>query len=112
MAKAPLSIVVVRGADGAGSFYEDAGDGYGHLRGDYRLVNITQRGNEIKLSYAGDYSSARRVATLELLGVTAAPRGVAASRDIELNPEKFDRATGRVVVPITIPNPTLIDIAP
>src|SRR5215213_10395763 len=62
MKGAPLTLLVVNGADGASSFYEDAGDGYG----DRRTTKVTRRGGSLKLSHTGAYS-ARKVGALEFL---------------------------------------------
>src|SRR3712207_6641502 len=59
---APLSLLVVPGADGTSSFHEDAGDGYGERR----TTTATLRGNSLKLSRAGAYA-ARRVGALVFL---------------------------------------------
>jgi len=112
MTSAPLSLVVVRGADGAGSLYEDAGEGYEYQRGDSQMLEVIQGGNNISMKLTGNYSRARRVAALELLGVGAAPRAVLAGNDIELEPEKFDPATGRLIVPLRTTVPASINIQP
>jgi alpha-glucosidase len=62
MSKAPLTLLVVPGADGTSSFYEDAGDGYGERR----ATTATRRGDSLKLSHAGAYA-ARKVSALEFL---------------------------------------------
>jgi alpha-glucosidase len=62
MVSAPLTLLVVPGADGTSSYYEDAGDGYG----DRRTTTVTLRGGSLKLSHAGAYA-ARKVGALEFL---------------------------------------------
>lgn len=62
MRAAPLSLLVVPGADGTSSLYEDAGDG----DGDRRTTTATLRGNTLKLSRAGAYAG-RKVSALEFL---------------------------------------------
>ncbi|HEX8188823.1 MAG TPA: TIM-barrel domain-containing protein [Pyrinomonadaceae bacterium] len=62
MSGAPLSLLVVAGAGGAGGFYEDAGEGYGERR----TTTYALRGGSLKLSRAGGYA-ARRVGALEFL---------------------------------------------
>ncbi|MBV8855432.1 MAG: glycoside hydrolase family 31 protein [Acidobacteria bacterium] len=62
MKGAPLSLLVVNGADGASSFYEDAGDGYGERR----TTTVSLRGGSLKLTRAGAYAG-RKVAALEFL---------------------------------------------
>ncbi|HEX3558887.1 MAG TPA: glycoside hydrolase family 31 protein [Pyrinomonadaceae bacterium] len=67
MSSLPLSLLVVRGADGASSFYEDAGDGYEYQRGAARTTTATQQGVSLKLARAGAYSGARNIGALEFL---------------------------------------------
>lgn len=66
-----LSLLVVRGADGASSFYEDAGEGYDFRRGGYLVRTVRLEGNAIRLSRSGE-GRFRRVISLEFLG--APPR--------------------------------------
>jgi alpha-glucosidase len=67
MTRAPLTLLVVRGADGASSFYEDAGEGFGYARGASRILTATQRGDSLRLARAGSYGDARKVGALEFL---------------------------------------------
>jgi hypothetical protein len=67
MSSLPLSLLVVRGADGASSFYEDAGDGYEYQRGAARTTTATQQGVSLNLARAGAYSGARNIGALEFL---------------------------------------------
>src|SRR5205085_11045114 len=69
MMRTPLSLVVVRGADGTSSFYEDAGEGYEYQRGGMRTTQVMQRGNNIGIGREGNYGSPRRLAALELLEI-------------------------------------------
>jgi alpha-glucosidase (family GH31 glycosyl hydrolase) len=62
MSKATLSLLVVPGADGTSSFYEDAGDGYGARR---TTTAVLRRGS-LKLTRAGAYAG-RRLGALEFL---------------------------------------------
>lgn len=62
MLKVPLTLLVVPGADGTSSFYEDAGDGFGERR----TTTAVLRGGSLKLSHAGAYA-ARKVSALEFL---------------------------------------------
>jgi alpha-glucosidase len=112
MMKTPLSLVIVRGADGTSSFYEDAGEGYEYLRGGSRTTHVTQRGNSIGIAREGNYGSPRRLAALELLGVNTVPRQVLLGGDIVLTPEKFVPATGRLIVPTWTDTPLSITIEP
>jgi alpha-glucosidase len=63
----PLALLVVRGADGASSFYEDAGEGYDYARGASRTTNAVQQGGSLRLSHAGAYDAARGIGALEFL---------------------------------------------
>jgi len=67
MARAPLSLVVVRGADGQSSFYEDAGEGFDFARGASRVTTATQQVGSLRLARAGAYDGARKIAALEFL---------------------------------------------
>ena len=108
MSGAPLTLVVVRGADGTGSLYEDAGEGYAASR----TTKATQRGDTIAFSRTGGYAPPRRPGVLELLGVSAAPREVILDGDIVLRPEKFDPAAGRLFVPLPTDSPVSITVRP
>jgi alpha-glucosidase len=111
MASAPLALVVVRGADGTSSFYEDAGQGYEYRRGSSRTTTVTQRSGNVSILGKGDYKG-RRADTLELLGVSATPRLLAVGSDVLPRPEKFDPATGRLVVRMPLDAPVSINIQP
>jgi len=107
----PLTLVVVRGADGVSSFYEDSGEGYEHRRGGARTTEVTQRGNGLDIARRGDYRG-RRVGALELLGVGAAPPRVLMGGDIALAHERFEPASGRLVVPLPVDAPVSFTIVP
>ncbi|PYS84635.1 MAG: hypothetical protein DMF67_04565 [Acidobacteria bacterium] len=62
-----LTLVVVRGGNGASSFYEDAGDGYEYQRGAARTTTAVQQGGSLKLARAGAYDGARKIGALEFL---------------------------------------------
>lgn len=111
MASAPLSLVVVSGADGAGRLYEDAGEGFDYQRGASRMMTITQTGDALHISRAGAYSVSRPLAAIEYLGLAAAPREVrVAGRAI--NNSTFDAATKRLVVPLPAENVEDISVVP
>ncbi|HEX8130809.1 MAG TPA: glycoside hydrolase family 31 protein [Pyrinomonadaceae bacterium] len=76
MARAPLSVTVVSGADGAGRIHQDAGDGYGYRRSAWRTTTITQTGGRVSLKHVGDLPEARRVSFVEVLGVNARPKEI------------------------------------
>ncbi|MBC7932061.1 MAG: glycoside hydrolase family 31 protein [Rubrivivax sp.] len=111
MAGVPLSLVVVRGADGAGGFYEDAGDGYDYRRGASRTMTATQAGDALRLSRKGAYSVSRPLATIEYLGIAAAPREVRVGGRAVTN-STFDAATRRLAVPLPAENVEEISIVP
>jgi alpha-glucosidase len=112
MSHVPISLVVVRGADGVSNYYEDAGEGYDYLGGAFRTMELTQRGNSIGISRAGAYNVSRPIAALEILGLHAEPREVLLGGDLVLKTEKFDSSTGRLVVPLITDNPISITIEP
>ena len=58
----PLSLLVVTGADGASSFYQDAGEGFGERR----TTTATLGGGSLRLSHSGAYA-ARKVSALVFL---------------------------------------------
>jgi len=76
MARVPLSVVVVHGADGEGRIHQDAGDGYGYRQSAWRTTTITQTGGTIRLKHVGDFSEARRVSVVEVLGLNEKPKEV------------------------------------
>jgi alpha-glucosidase len=67
MKSVPLSLVVVRGADGASSFYDDAGEGYDYTRRASRTTTATQLGGSLAFKSLGTYAGARKIAALEFL---------------------------------------------
>ena len=96
MMTAPLSLVVVRGADGASSFYEDAGEGYDYARGASRTTTAVQQGGSLKLSHASVYGGARKIGALEFLPGQL-PREVRVRDDLALLPTTH-RVDGHVFV--------------
>ncbi|HEX7315221.1 MAG TPA: glycoside hydrolase family 31 protein [Pyrinomonadaceae bacterium] len=96
MLKAPLSLLVVQGADGASSFYEDAGDGYGERR----TTTVTLRGGSLKFTRAGAYAG-RKVGALEFLPGQL-PRDVRDAFGATLMP--FARKSGNHNV-VSLPSP-------
>jgi len=111
MVSAPLSLVAVRGADGASSFYEDAGDGYDFQRGAFRTMTATQQGDALRLSRAGAYNVSRPLAAVEYLGVSAVPREVRAGGRAVTN-ATFDAATRRLVIPLPAENVDEVSVIP
>src|SRR2546423_12655106 len=98
MTSAPLSLVVVRGADGASSFYEDAGEGYDYARGASRTTTAVQQRGSLKLSHAGVYGGARKIGALEFLPGQL-PREVRVRDGLALLPTTH-RVDGHVFVPL------------
>jgi alpha-glucosidase len=99
MPKAPLTLVVVRGADRASSFYEDAGEGYDYRNGAFRMMTAAQTGDVLRLTHTGAYNVSRPLAAVEYLGLSAAPREARAGGRTVKN-ITFDAATRRLVVPL------------
>jgi len=99
MARAPLMLTVVSGANNVSRVYEDAGDGYDYQRGASRTLTATVEGNTVRLARTGAYNVSRPVAAVEFLGVAAAPREVRAGGRAVSN-TTFDAASGRLIVPL------------
>ena len=92
MAQSPLSLVVVLKGDGrltnpapapgagnSGStsrVYEDAGQGFGYLRGESHTLTVTQSGGAIRFSRAGAAAVSRPLAALEVWNVRERPGAV------------------------------------
>ena len=111
MQHAPLTLVVVRGASGAGTLYEDVGDGYEYLRGSSRTLAATQEGDTLKLTRRGAYNVSRPLAAVEYLGLAAAPRAVRVAGRAAAN-ATFDAATRRFNVPLPAENVEEISLVP
>ena len=99
MARAPLTLTVISGANNVSRVYEDAGEGYDYRRGASRTLTATVEGNTVRLARAGAYNVSRPLAAIEFLGVAAAPREVRAGGRAVSN-TTFDAASGRLVVPL------------
>jgi alpha-glucosidase len=76
MARAPLSLKIIYGADGAGRIHEDAGDGYGYRRSAWRATTVTQSAGAIRFKRVGDFDGARTLSSVELLGIAAQPKEI------------------------------------
>jgi alpha-glucosidase len=107
MARAPLSLTVAAGGDGTGRLYEDAGDGYDYRRGAYRITNITQAGNTLRLTRTGSFDAARALAAVDFLGVPSKPKSVLIDGR-EAKEVSFDRDEKRLRV--QLPNQTVSEI--
>ncbi|MCA1594075.1 MAG: glycoside hydrolase family 31 protein [Acidobacteria bacterium] len=99
MSRVPLTLTIIKGADGASSFFEDAGDGYDYRRGEFRTTTVTQDGNTLRLARAGAYNVSRPFAFVEFLGVSVAPREVRAGKS-RIESVSFDGKTKRLIVPL------------
>ncbi|HVF43638.1 MAG TPA: glycoside hydrolase family 31 protein [Pyrinomonadaceae bacterium] len=102
MLKTPLSVVVVRGADGESSFYEDSGEGYDYARGSSRVTTAAQRGGSLRLARAGALGGARVIGALEFLPGQL-PREVHSAKDaknVVLLPSAHGGADGHALVPL------------
>ena len=111
MASVSLSLVVVRGADGASILYEDAGDGFDYRRGASRTMTATQVRDALRLSRNGAYSVSRPLAAVEYLGLSAAPREIRVGGRAVTN-STFDAATRRLTVPLPAENVEEISVVP
>lgn len=99
-ADTPLTIVVATGADGGGSVYQDAGEGYGYRNGESRTIQIRLSGASLSF----DMAKSRRfpgIEAVELLGLDAAPGDVRV--DGKRADAQFDAATHRAR--IALPGP-------
>jgi alpha-glucosidase len=108
MARRPLSLTLVEGGRNSDArIYQDEGDGYAYLRGRFTLVRVMQTPNEISVTQTSPNNDdtpaqsahSRRVATIEVLGLTERPREVRVNerpaRDIS-----FERETRRLKFPV------------
>ena len=102
MPRAPLSLVVVNGKQGAGYIYEDAGDGHEYRRGAYRNTGVTldgaREGFLLHRAATGSYAAPRPLATVEFLGFQSLGRVRAGGRDLDV--VRPGGGAGRLVVPL------------
>jgi alpha-glucosidase len=94
MLRTPLSLVVAAGAEGDSSFYEDAGEGYEHLRGAHRATTVTLGRERMRVARRGAYNTSRPLAAVELLGFQSVSRMSADGRPLDF---KHDPTAGRHV---------------
>ena len=99
MARAPLSAVVVHGATGEGHIHQDAGDGYGYRLSAWRTTNITQSGGTVRFKHTGDFTPARAVSLVEVLGLNERPKEIRIDGR-EARNVSFDRDVRRLRVPL------------
>ncbi len=103
MARKLVNLTLVEGGSNERAvIYQDEGEGYGYLRGQFNMVSIKQAANEIVLTQntsANDMPDstafARRVATIEVLGINQRPREVRVN-DRPAKDVSFDRETKRL----------------
>jgi hypothetical protein len=76
MARAPLSVEIISGADGEGRIHQDVGDGYGYRRSAWRETTVKQTGGTIRFKHTGDFDGARFVSSIEVLGLDAKPKEI------------------------------------
>ncbi len=107
MKSVPLTITVGLGADGAGSVYEDAGDGYGYRKGESRTMRVELHANTLRLRIPKS-DRYQRIGFVEFLGIDATPKSVAldghAAREVA-----FDDTRKRLRV--TLPNERVREIS-
>jgi alpha-glucosidase len=102
MAGAPLTVVVVAGADGDGRIHQDAGDGYGYRRSAWRTTTVTQTGGRtVRLKHAGDFKEARAVSFIQVLGLDERPKEIRVDGR-ETKNVQFQQADRRLR--LTLPN--------
>ncbi|MDQ1613178.1 MAG: alpha-glucosidase [Pyrinomonadaceae bacterium] len=99
MARAPLSVTVVSGADGEGRIHQDEGDGYGYRRSAWRTTTVTQTSGRVMIKHVGDFTGARPVSLIEVLGIGDKPKEVRLDGR-EVKNFSFDRATRRLSLPL------------
>lgn len=101
MPDAPITLVVAAGiAPGATEsaiIHQDAGDGYGYRRSDWRHVKIEHALGSIKISRVGDFRG-QPIRHLEAIGITADPREVRV--DGRKAEHRFDKSSRRVRVEV------------
>ncbi len=89
---------------GSGTFYWDAGEGYGYQIGQHatRCLRMRREGKRVTLeqSATGDFISSFRYANIRLVGLEHAPGRVTVDGKLLPHSLQFDRRTASVVVPI------------
>jgi alpha-glucosidase len=96
MTNAPVTLNVVAGAAAretaeTETIFQDAGDGYGYLKNDWREIRVENRGAVLRLSKTGDFPGAQRIGFVEFVGIEKKPRAVridgVSLKDFEFDPE-------------------------
>lgn len=87
--------------------YQDAGDGYGYRRSEWREIKVTHRQGSLRLERFGDFQG-QRIRYVEALGIGAAPKEVRA--DGVVLASEFDAANKRlrIEVPENVREITLV----
>ncbi|WP_116124248.1 TIM-barrel domain-containing protein [Lewinella sp. IMCC34183] len=88
---------------GTGSFYWDAGDGYGYETGQYsrRTFTLVREGGAVTVEQAweGDFRSGFQTMVIQLIGLNEAPGRVTVDGNLLPDAPRFDRQTASVEVP-------------
>ena len=105
---APLTLIVALGADGKGSVYQDAGEGYAFRQGDSRTTQIELHANELTVRIPAA-TGFQRFAFVEFLGLDATPKQVTADGKV-LGGIKFDAQSKRLRVALLDENVHAISI--
>ena len=107
MKQVPLTIAVALGANGTGSIYQDAGDGYAYRKGESRTseIEVVAEGVRLRIPKSGRY---QRIGFVEFLGVDAAPKVVKLDGQVARD-AAFDAAARRLRV--TLPAENLREIS-
>ncbi|CAN5652694.1 glycoside hydrolase family 31 protein [soil metagenome] len=98
MARVPVSVLVVPGADNTSRSYEDSGEGYSYQGGTFGMTTVTLSGSKIRLEKSGSYNS-RPFVSVELLGVNARPREIRIGNRV-VEDASFDERVKRLLIPI------------
>ena len=96
MARLPLTLAIAPGADGGGSIYQDAGDGFGYRAGEFELDGVRVQADRVHLDTPAT-PRFRRIAALEFLGLEQAPAAVLLDGKLA-HDVTFDAASRRVRV--------------
>ncbi len=104
----PLTLIVALGADGIGSVYQDAGEGYAYRQGDSRTTRLELHVNELALQIPAA-SGFQRFAFVEFLGLKSAPKQVSADGNV-LSGIAFDRNSKRLRVALPDENVHTVSI--
>ncbi len=96
--KLPLTLVVALGADGEGSAYQDAGNGYAYRKGGSRMMKFTLRGDGLRIQ-APASTAYPAVGFVEFLGIDASPSAVRAD-GVRIGDVHFDAKARRLRVAV------------